>query len=321
MPKISTPNRIVVTGALGHIGSKIIRDLPAAFPDTHILMIDNLVTQRYSSLFELPRSGRYSFIGDDVLELDIDKILQPKDVVIHLAAITDATRSFENHEEVHRVNHVATTKLAKACAKIGSYFLFPSSTSVYGTSAELVDENCARAELKPQSPYAESKLKSEEYLKRLGKNNGLKFITCRFGTISGISQGMRFHTAVNKFCWQAVMGQPLSVWSTALHQKRPYLSLNDASRAIQFIIQKNLFDREIYNVVTNNLTVDDIINAIKKFIPKINIGLVDAQIMNQLSYEVASDKFRNKGFEFSSSIHNDIRDTIKLLKRVHHHNV
>ena len=34
---------------------------------------------------------------------------------------------------------------------------------------------------------------------------------------------MRFHTAVNKSCWQAVMGQPLTVWETAYGQKRTYL--------------------------------------------------------------------------------------------------
>ena len=38
---------------------------------------------------------------------------------------------------------------------------------------------------------------------------------------------MRFHTAVNKFCWQATMGQPISVWTTAYDQKRPYLDIED----------------------------------------------------------------------------------------------
>ena len=30
---------------------------------------------------------------------------------------------------------------------------------------------------------------------------------------------MRFHTAINKFCWQAVLGQPLTVWTTAKNQQ------------------------------------------------------------------------------------------------------
>ena len=316
---MKTPKRIVVTGALGHIGSRLIRDLPLAFPSVQILMIDNLITQRYSSLFDLPKNGRYKFMGHDILDIDFENVLQPKDVVVHLAAVTDAAQSFQNQEDVELVNYKGTVRVANACAKIGCAFIFPSSTSVYGSTASLVDENCPKSELNPQSPYADNKLKVENYLKQKAKKSGLKFITCRFGTICGISKGMRFHTAVNKFCWQSVIGQPLSVWATALHQKRPYLSLSDASKAVQFIISKNLFDGEIYNVVTDNFTVHDIVQSIKRTVPNVRIELVDAQIMNQLSYAVASEKFRKKGFMFSGNIHKDINDTIKLLRKAHDH--
>ena len=72
---------------------------------------------------------------------------------------------------------------------------------------------------------------------------------------------MRFHTAVNKFCWQAVMGQPITVWNTAYDQKRPYLDLFDASRAIAFIIENNIFDGRIYNVLTQNFTVRQVVDS------------------------------------------------------------
>ncbi len=313
--KQSEPKRIVVTGALGHIGSKVIRDFTKAFPKTTIVMIDNLLTQRYGSLFKLPTKGKYKFMSNDLFELDLKKVLQPKDVVLHLAAITDAAGSFTNLKEVERVNFVGTTKLADACAKVGCKLIFLSTTSVYGTQKNLVDESCPKSELKPQSPYAESKLKSEEYLIKTGKKNKLKFVICRFGTICGISHGMRFHTAVNKFCWQAVIGHPLSVWKTALHQKRPYLTLDDASRAIQFIIKNDQFDRNIYNVVTDNLSVHNIVSLVKKHIPSVKVELVDSPIMNQLSYEVSPAKFINLGFKFSGSISNNVQDTIKILRK------
>ena len=321
MPKTSYPKRIVVTGALGHIGSRVIRDLPNSFPNTQLIMIDNLSTQRYGSLFDLPRKGKYKFIGADILEVDLRKLLNPGDVVLHLAAITDATNSFGNQKEVEHVNYYGTTKIATACADIGCSLIYLTTTSVYGSQDKLVDETCPKNKLKPQSPYAESKLRGEYYLKKLGKKRGLKFIICRFGTICGISQGMRFHTAVNKFCWQAVIGHPLTIWKTALHQKRPYLSLEDASEAIQFIIRKNLFDGNIYNIVTDNLTVNNIATTIKKHIPKTKIEFVDSKIMNQLSYEVSSALFRNTGFKFCGDIKKDIRETIKLLRKLNSANL
>ena len=57
--------KLIVTGALGHIGSRIIRELPVLFPGVEIVMIDNMATQRYHSLFDLTSHGLYTFIEGD----------------------------------------------------------------------------------------------------------------------------------------------------------------------------------------------------------------------------------------------------------------
>ena len=227
--------KIVITGALGHIGSFISREFNIQFPNAKIVMIDNLMTKRFPSLFNLPPNGQYQFIEGDVTQMDLRPIFKDAFVVIHLAAITDAAGSFENASELEANNYTATLKVAEACLETGSRLISLSSTSVYGTQNELVSEDCSPDELKPQSPYATTKLKEEELVMKLCKEKGLKGISCRFGTIYGASPGMRFHTAVNKFCWQAVMGQPITVWRTAYDQKRPYLDLLDAARAFSFI--------------------------------------------------------------------------------------
>jgi len=126
---------------------------------------------------------------------------------------------------------------------------------------------------------------------------------------------MRFHTAVNKFCWQAAIGQPITVWSTAYDQKRPYLELFDASRAIAFIIENNIFDGRIYNVLTQNFTVRQVVDAIQEFVPNLEVEFVDNNIMNQLSYEVSCDRFKSQGFTFSGDLRRGIGETISLLKQ------
>ena len=305
--------KIVITGALGHIGSMFIREIPLCFPEAEIIMIDNLSSQRYCSLFNLPIEGNHHFIEADVLNMDLKAVIKGADVVAHLAAITNAEDSFRNKEQVENTNYNATVKVSEACASSGAGMIYVSSTSVYGSQAQVVDEDCLSEELKPQSPYAETKLKEEKFLQALGVANGLRFVICRFGTICGISQGMRFHTAINKFCWQAVMGQPLTVWKTALHQKRPYLVLNDAMNVFKFIIKNDLFDQRIYNILTENLTVNSIIELIKQHVPNLAIQYTHASIMNQLSYDVSSQRFRKLGFEFTGSIGKSIEDTIGLL--------
>jgi nucleoside-diphosphate-sugar epimerase len=305
--------RLLVTGALGHIGSRLIHDIkPGEFDE--VVLVDDFSVQRYCSLFNLPDGVPFRFVEADVCKADLAPLVAGMDVVIHLAAITNAAGSFDNQAQVERVNLEGTRRVAEVCAAAGARFVFLSTTSVYGTQAEVVDESCAIDELKPQSPYADSKLKAERMLTALGTSAGLRFITCRFGTIFGTSVGMRFHTAVNKFCWQAVVGQPITVWRTALHQRRPYLELGDAVRALRFIIETDRFDGEIYNVLTLNATVHDIVETIREFVPDLRIELVDTRIMNQLSYTVSSRKFDGLGFQYGGNLREGVGATVGLLR-------
>ena len=307
--------KIIITGALGHIGSFISREFNIQFPSAKIVMIDNLMTKRFPSLFNLPPNGQYQFIEGDVTQMDLRPVFKDAFVVIHLAAITDAAGSFENASELEANNYNATLKVAEACLESGTRLISLSSTSVYGTQNEVVSEDCSPDELKPQSPYAITKLKEEDLVIKLCKEKGLKGITCRFGTIYGASPGMRFHTAVNKFCWQAAMKQPITVWRTAYDQKRPYLDLLDAARAFSFIIKNDIFDGRIYNVLTQNATVRQIVDTIKEFVPDLQVSFVDNQIMNQLSYEVSCTRFTDQGFTVEGNLRKSVGQTIAMLKQ------
>ena len=308
--------KIVITGALGHIGSRLIRDLPDTFPGAELLLLDNLSTQRFCSLFNLPPQGRYRFVEADILTADLDELFSGASVVIHLAAITNAEGSFDIHEQVEQTNFVGTDRVARACSRAGAALIFLSTTSIYGTQGDVVDEQCSPDELRPQSPYAASKLRAEQLLCRLGCEQGLRFVICRFGTIFGASIGMRFHTAVNKFIWQACMGIPLTVWTSALDQQRPYLDLEDAIRSISFIIRNELFAGDIYNILTINATVRQVVGTIREFVPDVQVHLVDHQIMNQLSYTVSCNNFCSLGFEFTGDLNRQLAGSVELFRRV-----
>ena len=308
--------KIVITGALGHIGSAFIHSITPGQYDK-VLLVDNLSGERYSSLFNLPAGVSYQFIQDDIRTGDLDRLFQGYDAVIHLAAITNAAESFEIAALVHEVNFEGTRRVAEACARTGVKMLFLSTTSVYGTQREVVDEMCSVEELKPQSPYAASKLQAEQLLKSMGEASGLQFVTVRFGTVFGKSVGMRFHTAINKFCWQASTARPITVWRTAMHQKRPYLHVSDAVRALHFILERSLFDRGLYNVVGTNAAVIDILDVIRSVIPKTDVQLVDSKIMNQLSYTVLAERFKAHGFTSRDNLRGGVEETLDLLRALH----
>ena len=201
-------------------------------------------------------------------------IVKNADLIIHLAAMTDAASSVDKADELERCNFEATRAVAAVAADLGIPMIFASSTSVYGSQKEIVDEDCEFDELKPQSPYAAVKLKEEFYLKDLAISKNLKIAIMRFGTIFGHSVGMRFHTAVNKFCWQAVMNEPITVWKTAYDQKRPYLGLQDCLNGIEIVIKNQLFNGELFNLVSCNMTVRQIVEIIKASVPSLQITLL-----------------------------------------------
>ena len=183
------------------------------------------------------------------------------------------------------------------------------------TAVELVDENCEKKFLKPQSPYAKIKLIEEDMLK---KNKKIKYNTFRLGTIAGYSKGMRFHTAVNKFCLNAALNQKINVYQTALNQYRPYLSIRDCFKLFKFCIEKNFFKNDIFNVLSGNFTVKQILNKIKKRRKNIKIKFVKSKIMNQLSYHVDNSKINKYGLKMKANLQIDIDNTLKLFEHLKH---
>lgn len=300
-------SNILVTGGLGHIGSALVKKLA---PNHSVTVVDNLLTQRYCSLFSF--NEPVNFVEGSFEDVSLDGI----DIVIHLAAITDAASSFGNKEEIEKVNVGDTQSFLKRCRDSGvGLFVFPSSTSVYGVSADVVFEDDDQY-LNPQSPYAESKLAIEETIaQELG--GSCKYLILRLGTIFGPSPGMRFHTAVNKFCYQAALGQPLTVWKDNYDKVRPYLGINDACCAIDHLISKNgsfeyRYRNQIYNVLTDNTKTRDIVNFLDRLVG-VQTNMVDTPLLNQYSYIVSNKKLNATGFSPQDHMIDEIVRTLKLL--------
>ena len=95
---------------------------------------------------------------------------------------------------------------------------------------------------------------------------------------------------------------------------RPYLSLNDGVKVIKFIITKGLFDCEVYNILTKNYTVRQILDIIKKQNFTIKIKKVNSPILNQNSYKVSREKFNSFNLKLSKNINRDIKETLNIIK-------
>jgi UDP-glucose 4-epimerase len=302
--------KLIITGSCGHIGSYLAEKIYVIPKIKEVILIDNLSSNRYISLFNLRKKNNYKFYQIDLSKKNSLKRFKGVSYLIHCASMTNAEKSFSVEKEMFRNNLECMKNVINFCEKNNVKLVHLSSTSVYGKQAKLVDENCEKKYLKPQSPYAKIKLIEENMLK---KSNKLIYNTFRLGTIAGYSKGIRFHTAVNKFCLNAALNEKISVYKTAMDQYRPYLSIRDAFKLFKFCIEKNFFKNDIFNALSGNYTVRQIISKIKKRKKNVGIKLVKTKIMNQLSYHVDDSKIRKHGLKLNSDLQKDVDDTLKLF--------
>jgi UDP-glucose 4-epimerase len=287
---------VLVTGGVGYLGSRIIRELPdtPAFSGETIRILDNFRQPRFHALWDLPAYADYEFVEGDIRDEEVvAAAVDGADTVFHLAAITNAPETFDIEKETWTVNHDGALTVYEAARNAGvDEFVNVSTCSVYGTTEEEIREDF---ECDPESPYGEAKLAAEqEMLDRYDGTMGLTAL--RLGTVYGWTTGMRFDTVVDKFALLAATGQPLTVYEGAEDQKRPYLHVQDAVRSMLFAAE-HLGDGEAYNVVGQNGRLQNVVDAIERHFPGVEIGYTEAEQLNQLSYIVSDEKISSEGFE------------------------
>lgn len=287
---------VLVTGGLGYLGSRLIREIPThpRFTGTEIRILDNFRQPRYHALWDLPVYADYHFIEADIRDEEaLDRALHDVDTVFHLAAITNASQTFDIPDKTWDVNYDGAITVFEAAVESGvDNFVNVSTCSVYGTTEERITEDF---DCDPESPYGAAKLESEqEMLRRV--NGEISLTALRLGTVYGWSTGMRFDTVVDKFSLLAATGQPLTVYEGAEDQKRPYLHVQDSVRSMIFAATE-LGDGDVYNVVGQNGRLRDIVEAIQAHFPDVEIGYTQAEQLDQLSYVVSGSKIESRGFE------------------------
>jgi len=298
---------VLVTGGLGYLGSSLIRELPnhPKFSGSEIRILDNFRQPRFHSLWDLPAYADYDFVEGDIRDPSVrEAALEGVDTVFHLAAITNAPETFDIPEKTWEVNHEAAVDLFRDAQRSGvDEFVNAVTCSVYGRTDQKITED---SECNPESPYAEAKLQAEsDMFEEYDGEMGLTGL--RLGTVYGWSPGMRFDTVVDKFALLAATGQPLTVYEGAENQKRPYLHVRDSVRSMLFAADE-LGDGEAYNVVGENGRLQDVVDAITKHFPDVEIGYTEAEQLNQLSYIVSDEKIRSRGFETGHTLDQGVEE-------------
>ena len=306
--------RVVVTGALGYLGTKLIEKLTAV-PQLEILAIDRVQASNPDVMASVSR-GRVRLVDGDILELPLDRLFERATTVYHLAAEVPSGMRSNDPASMYRNNIDGTKRVAEACADQGCHLIYPSTTGVYAKSGGVVLEADAHQWLGPQTPYAESVFRAESGLRDFAALSGLTYHVVRLASLFGVSTGMHFRNAVQSFCLEAVTTGRVTVWESGLHQRRPYCHVDDAARVLIFLARDRQLTGTMVHAASHHAATSTIVDLVRAFRPDLDIRTVAHEAMNHFSYDVSCQRLTRAGFQFQGSLRRAVAQVIQRVSTV-----
>jgi len=307
----SQPQRILVIGGAGYIGSALLPKLLKQGYQVRLLDVFMFGTD--------PIADVITHKNLDVMEGDFRQIntvveaMRGMDAVIHLGAIVGDPACALDEELTIDINLIATRLIAE-CAKGNGIrrFIFASTCSVYGASDQILDE---QSSLKPVSLYARSKVASENVLSSM-VDKRFRPTLLRFGTVYGLAGRTRFDLVINLLTAKAVVDGKITVFGA--DQWRPFVHVEDVASAVARVLESPLEDigGEVFNVGSDpqNKTLGQIGEMIHKQVPTADL-IVGGADGDRRNYRVDFSKIEKKlGFKPDWTIENGIKQVIDSIE-------
>jgi len=177
---------ILLTGGAGYIGSHVAHLL--IDNGFHVTVIDSLIT---GNKHLIPLKARLEIC--DIANVDkISKIIKNTkfDLVMHFAGLIRVDESVREPEKYNEFNYEKAKIFLNTCFENNlKKVIFSSTASIYGNPKE--DKISEDSPPNPLNPYAESKLKLENFIMEKSKNENINYIILRYFNVAGADEKMR----------------------------------------------------------------------------------------------------------------------------------
>jgi len=270
---------ILLTGGAGYIGSHVTNLL--IDQGCNVTIVDSLVTGNKTLL-----NPEAKFINCDIADTkNISKILinNKFDIVMHFAGLIRVDESVKEPERYNDFNFEKAKIFLNTCFENGlKKIIFSSTASVYGNP---IKNNVSESDdLNPLNPYAETKLKLENYIINKSKTDDISYIILRYFNVAGADQKLRsgliskYSTHLIKIASEVAVGKRDKIIingndydtgdGTAI---RDYIHVSDLAD-IHLVSAKHLLDKNKSNIFNcgygNGYSVKQVIDTYNKILSK-----------------------------------------------------
>jgi UDP-N-acetylglucosamine 4-epimerase len=288
----SQPQRWLVTGGAGFIGSHVVEKLLKL--DQRVTVLDDMSTGKRQNLDAASSAADdggtmrmpHLVQGDIRDEATCRHVMEGIERVIHLGAMGSVPLSMEKPDECHAINVTGTLNILLAARAAGvKQTVYASSSAVYGDDAlEVKQEDCIGRCL---SPYAASKRMNEIYAQTLHTAFGQRIVGVRFFNVFGPRQDPQG-------AYAAVIPQ----WVAAMKEGRNVFINGDGGHSRDFC-----FVRDVVQALLLAAMCEDEAAMGEVF----NVGLGKATSLNELFATLRTLVREETGREVPEVIYRDFR--------------
>jgi len=241
---------LLVTGGAGFIGSNLADALLAQ--GYKVLAVDNLddfydPAIKRKNIAAAMSHPNYTFIYSDICNIDFVEKQIPADIsaIIHLAAKAGVRNSILIPDSYECYNTDSLTSSLELAVRLNiKKIIFTSSSSVYGNSVQVPFRE-SQLDLNLLSPYAISKLKSEQIGKNFAEKYDISFISLRLFSVYG--PRLRPDLMLYKIAQCLYNGSPLKIFGNGMI-KRDFTYVDDVVNGIICSMDYPAGNFEIFNI-------------------------------------------------------------------------
>lgn len=267
--------RILITGGAGYLGTELVKKLQNRKDIKKIIILDNLTRKNYNFLFFTSiTKGNVNFVYGDILDSRLlKKLMNEVDIVYHFAGITQTPTSYEMFHIYEEVNNWGTAEVVYAIEKSNVRKIIYLNPIL--ANDIILNSYYDPSILSLKSIYELTKLKGEKHIKIL--SNKIETIILRCAEIYGYGNSIHFDNIINRFILYSLTTKNITVYGNG-EQLKPFIYIDYIiDLLINLLYNKN--DSATYNVADKVLSINKIIETIKKFNPDLEVKYLNEDVM------------------------------------------